>query len=176
MRRNVSIVLILLCVCSVYLFSTYILTPASENNRESLAEKYKMLQQYETVVRGAGTTEDEIKALNTDMKDIEKRLIAEKSDFLSAAKMQREISELTSKSGLNVATIRPLGAVKLNAYTGIPVYFEGNGNIQQLSNFLKLIESNQLMLKIDKLSLNITNLQKTDDLKFKIQISGLSKI
>jgi len=32
-----------------------------------------------------------------------------------------------------------------------------------------------LMLKIDKLSLNIINMQNTDDLKFKIQISGLSK-
>lgn len=175
MRKNASIILILLCVFSVYLFSAYILKPASENIRESLAEKYKMLQQYETVAGGAGATEDELKVLDADMKGIEKRLIAEKSDFLSAARIQGEISEFTSKTGLNVATIRPLGVVKLNAYSGIPVYFEGNGNIQQLSNFLKLVESNQLMLKIDKLSLNITNLQKTDDLKFKIQISGLSK-
>ena len=110
------------------------------------------------------------------MKNLEKRLITEKSDFLASAKMQREITGLTNKTGLNVATIRPMNEVKLNAYRIIQVYFEGNGDIKQVSEFLKLVESDPLMLKIDKLSLNITNMQNTDDLKFKIQISGLSKI
>lgn len=176
MRRNGYIILVLLCVCSVYLFSTYILTPATENNRESLDKKYKTLQQYEYVVSGSGTTEDESKALITDMKNTEKRLIGEKSDFLASARVQREIGDLANKAGLNVATTRPLTAVKLNAYSAIPVYFEGNGNIKQVSEFLKLVESNSLVLKVDKLSLNITNMQKPDDLRFKIQISGLNKI
>jgi hypothetical protein len=73
-------------------------------------------------------------------------------------------------------TIRPLSAVKLNDYSVVPVYFEGNANIKQVSEFLKLVESNPIMLKIDKLSLNITNMQKPDDLRFKIQMSGLSRI
>jgi len=66
--------------------------------------------------------------------------------------------------------------VKLNDYTVVPVYFEGNGNIKQLSNFLKLVESDKLLLKIEKLSINMTNMQKTEDLKFKIQIAGLNRI
>jgi len=143
-------------------------------------------------------------------------LIAEKSVFLASAKMQGEISELTSKAGLNVATIRPMPAVKIGGlnskaatirpvseaklselpdkdgpnvatkrpvvaekmsnYSVIQVYFEGNGNIKQVSEFLKLVESNPLLLKIDKLSLNITNVQTPGDLKFKIQISCLRKI
>ena len=198
MRKKRFLILALLCICSVYLFETYFLTPATEQYRESLAKEYKTLQRYEYVVRGAGATEDEIKALITGMKDIEKRLIAEKSDFLASAKIQGEISDLTGKAGLNVATIRPMAAVKMsdltgkaglnvasvrpkdtvkmNAYSVIQVYFEGNGNIKQVSEFLKLVESNPLLLKIDKLSLNITNMQKPADLKFKIQISGLRKI
>ena len=74
------------------------------------------------------------------MKNAEKRLITEKSDFLASAKMQGEITDLTGKTGLNVATIRPMNAVKLNAYSVIQVYFEGNGNIKQVSEFLKLVE------------------------------------
>jgi hypothetical protein len=42
--------------------------------------------------------------------------------------------------------------------------------------FLKLVESNLVMLKIDKLSLTITNMQKPDELRFKIQISGLNRV
>jgi len=175
LKKNRYLILALLCLCSVYLFETYFLTPASENYRDDLANKYKTLQRYEYVVKGAEATEDGLKALNNDVKNLEKRLITEKSDFLAAAKMQKEITELIKKAGLNVATIRPMNGVKLNGYRIIQVYFEGNGDIKQVSEFLKLVESDTLMLKIDKLSLNITNMQNTDDLKFKTQISGLSK-
>lgn len=197
MKKKKYLVLAALCVCSVYLFTTYFLAPAGEQYREALAKEYKTLQRYEYVVKGAGATEDEIQTLITAMKNTEKRLIAEKSDFLASAKMQGEISDLTGKAGLNVATVRPMAAikmgdhtgkaglnvatirpkdtVKMNAYSVIQVYFEGNGNIKQMSEFLKLVESNPLLLKIDKLSLNITNMQTPGDLKFKIQISGLRK-
>ncbi len=168
--------LVLLSLLSLYLFEAYLLTPATENCRESLVEQYKTLQRYERLVKGAGTTEAEVKALLAEMKNIEGRLINEKSDFLASARMQREISDLTGKTGLSVATARPLNAVKLNNYSVIPVYFEGNGNIKQLSDFLKLVETNPLLLKIEKLSLNITNMQKPDDLRFKMQISGLNRI
>ena len=197
MRKKRYLILALLFICFVYLFETYFLSPATEQYRESLVKEYKTLQRYEYVVKGAGATEDEIQALITDMKNTEKRLIAEKSDFLASAKMQGEISDLTGKAGLNVATIRPMAAVKMsdftgkaglnvatirpmdtvkmNAYSVIQVYFEGNGTIKQVSEFLRLVEANPLLLKIDKLSLNITNMQTPGDLKFKIQISGLRK-
>ncbi len=181
------------------MFENYFLLPLTEQHREALAKEYKTLQRYEYVVKGAGATEEEIQALITDMKNTEKRLLAEQSDFLASAKMQGEISDLTSKAGLNVATIRPMAAAKTGDLTGkagvnvatirpedtekkndtysiIQVYFEGNGNIKQVSDFLKLIDESPLLLKIDKLSLNITNMQTPDDLKFRIQISGLRKI
>ena len=175
MKKNRYLILALLCICSVYLFDTYFLAPASENYRETLAKNYKTLQRYEYVVKGAGATEDGVKALTKDVQNLEKKLITEKSDFLASAKMQSEISGLTNKAGLNVATIRPMNEVKLDGYHIIQIYFEGNGDIKQVSEFLKLVESDPLMLKIDKLSLTITNMQNTDDLKFKIQISGLRK-
>lgn len=176
MGNKRHIILAVLFICTVYLFKTYFLIPASESHRENLDAEYKKLQRYEYLVREAGATEEGIQTLITEMQNTEKRLIAEKSGFLAAARMQGVISELTGKTGLSVASIRPMEPAKLSAYTVIQVYFEGNGNITQMSEFLKLVESNSLLLKIDKLSLNITNMQKPDDLKFKIQMSGLSKI
>jgi Tfp pilus assembly protein PilO len=166
----------LICICTVYLFETYFLTPEAQNYREALEDEYKTLQRYENVVKGAGATEADIKKLAADMKNVEKRLIREKSDFLASAKIQGEITDLADKTGLNLATIRPMNAAKVKAYSVVQVYFEGSGNINQLSEFLKLVEANPLLLKIDKLSFNITNMQNPDDLKFKIQISGLRKI
>jgi len=175
LKKKRYLVLGLLCICSVFLFETYFLTPSAQNYRESLEDEYRTLQRYEHVVKGAGVTEAETKSLLTDMKNAEKRLITEKSDFLASAKMQGEITDLAGKTGLNVSTIRPMTAAKLKAYSVIQVYFEGNGNINQVSEFLKLVDTSPLLLKIDKLSLNITNMQNPDDLKFKIQISGLRK-
>jgi hypothetical protein len=215
LTKKSYLIFALLLVCAVYLFETYVLTPATEHYRESLSKDYKTLQRYEYAVKGAGTTEKEVQALIANIKNTEKRLITEKSDFLASAKMQGEISDLTSKAGLNVATIRPMSAVKISdltrkagvnaatvrppagekmsdlpakapttrtiaeeksTYSIIQVYFEGNGNIKQMGEFLKSVESNPLLLKIDKLSLNITNMQTPSDLKFKIQISALRKI
>lgn len=165
-----------LFLCTVYLFNTYFLLPERENYREALAVEYKKLQKHVAIVKKGGSSESEITALITDMQNTEKRLVPGSSNFLATARIQREIGNLTGKSGLNVASVRPMDPVKLSAYTVIPVYFEGNGNITQLSEFLRLVETDALLLKIDKLSLNITNMQKPDDLKFRIQISGLSKI
>ena len=176
MKKKRHLILGLLFICTVYLFETYFLAPATENYRESLEVEYKTLQRYEHVLKGAGSTETAVKTLLADMKNIEPRLIKEKSDFLASAKIQGEITDLAGKTGLNVATIRPMNAVDLKAYRVIQVYFEGNGNINQVSEFLKLVDANPLLLKIDKLALNITNMQNPDDLKFKIQISGLRKI
>jgi len=176
LKKKRYLILGLLFICTVYMFETYFLTPETENYRETLEDEYKTLQRYEYALKGAGTTETEMKALLTNMKNAEKRLITEKSDFLASAKIQAEITDLTGKTGLNVATIRPMNAAKLKVYSVIQVYFEGNGDINQLSEFLRLVETDPLLLKIDKLSLNITNMQNPDDLKFKIQISGLRKI
>jgi hypothetical protein len=176
LKKKRYLVLGLLFIVTVYLFETYFLAPATENYRESLEDRFKTLQRYEHVVKGSGRTEAEVKTLLDDMKKLETRLLKEKSDFLASARMQGEITGLADKTGLNVATIRPLSSLTVKAYSVIQVYFEGNGNINQVSEFLKLVDSNPLLLKIDKLSLNITNMQNPDDLKFKIQISGLRKI
>jgi len=52
----------------LYLFETYFLTLQPNNIESLLAKEFKTLQRYEYVVRGAGATEDEIKALITGMK------------------------------------------------------------------------------------------------------------
>lgn len=176
MRKNKYIILALISVCTLYLFEAYFLAPATENYRGSLADQYRKLQRYELLMKGAGTTEAGVKALVDDMKNMEKRLLNEKSDFLASAKMQREISDLSGKTGLSVATVRPLNAVKVYNYSVIPVYFEGNCTIKQLSEFLRLVDAHAFLLKIEKLSINITNMQKPDDLRFKIQVSGLNRV
>jgi Tfp pilus assembly protein PilO len=173
MNRRRYILLAAFFVISVILFQGYYLAPKSETMREDIQAKYGTLQKYETFLKGSGITETEIQAAINDMKTIEERLIPEKSEFLSSAAIQRVIAELTQRSGLTVQTVRPITAVKANNFVTIPVYFEGSGTIKQVSDFLKAVEENALMLRIDKMSFSVTNMQNPKELKLKIQLSGL---
>ncbi|MBI5638900.1 MAG: type 4a pilus biogenesis protein PilO [Nitrospirae bacterium] len=176
MRKNRYALIGVILVAAIFAFEYYFLTPRSGLMREELEGKYFALTRDELSVKGAGGTEEEMKAVVEDMKKIEKRLIHEKSAFIASARLQGELSEMTEKSGLRVMTIRPLAEVKTGNYSSIPVYFEGNGTIKQVSDFLRHVESGRFLIKIDKLNINITNLQNPRDLKFKMQVSGLSDI
>lgn len=176
MNRRRYLLLAGLLVVSVAVFQNYYLSPKSETLREEIQAKYGTLRKYEAFLQGSAITETDIQSAMDDMKTIEQRLVPEKSEFLSSAHIQRTVSELTAGSGLIVQNMRPLNAVKAKNFVTVPLYFEGSGTVKQLSDFLKAVESHAVMLKIDKMSVNVTNIQSPKDLRFKIQISGLAKI
>ncbi len=163
-------------VLAVFAFEYYFLRPGSELLKGRVDAAYAMMQKDERYLQTAASTGEDIKAVSREVEVLEKRLIREKSEFLAAAKLQGEVSDLAAKAGLKVLTIRPLAPLKISGYRSIPIYFEGSGSIGEMSVFLRSIESGDLMIKIDKLGLNITNMQNPKDLKFKIQVSGLAKI
>ncbi len=176
MKQRKLMLLGVLLIVTVLLFQNYYLAPRSEAMHGEIQSAYGTLQKYEVYLKGSGITDKEIQAAIADMKKLEERLIPEKSEFLSSASMQRIVSELAEKAGLNVLTIRPINAVKDGNFLTVPVYFEGSAHIKQISDFLAASEKNPVMLKIDKMSFNVTNMQNPKELRFKIQISGLARI
>ena len=176
MKQRKFILLGALLIVTVLLFQNYYLAPRSEKMHAEIQSAYGTLQKYEVYLKGSGITDKEIQTAIADMKKLEERLLPEKSEFLSSASMQRIVSELAEKAGLNVLTIRPMNVVKDGNFLVVPVYFEGSANIKQISDFLAASEKSPIMLKIDKMSYNVTNMQNPKELRFKIQISGLARI
>jgi len=176
MNRNRYILLAAALVMTLLLFQTYVLTPKSETMREQIQSKSATLQKYETYMEGSSITDTEIRTASEEMKAVEKKLVNESSEFLAAARVQKELSELTQNAGLNIQTIRPLNTVKAKSFFFIPVYFEGSGTIKQIGDFLNDVEKHSVMLKIEKMSINVTNMQNPRDLRFKMQISGLGQL
>lgn len=163
-------------VVSLFMFEYYFIVPKTEMMKESIETQYNALRKDEQFVLAAGTTEEGMNSVLNDMKDTEKRLIMEKTEFLASVKMQGEITDTARKAGLTLLTIKPLAIVKTGNYSSLPVYLEGSGNIKQISDFFKSVDSGKLLIKVDKLNLNITNVQNPKELKFKIQVSGLAKL
>lgn len=176
LKKRLYIVAIGILVLSIFIYEHYFIIPQSAHIRESIIAKYETLQRYEEFIKNAGITENDIKKLIEETDNIEAGLIKEKSEFLASARLQRGIETFAEKAGLKITAIRPLNVVKYDTYTGVPLYFEGNADIKQLSEFLRLIESEKMLTKIDKMNISITNIQNPKDLKIKIQVSGLVRI
>lgn len=176
MTRKKYILLAVAVVMTLLLFQTYVMTPKSETMREEIQVKSATLQKYETYMEGSSITDKEIRTAGEEMKSVESKLVKESSEFLAAARVQKELSELTQNAGLNIQTIRPLTTVKAKSFFFIPVYFEGSGTIKQIGDFLNEVEKHSLLLKVEKMSVNVTNMQNPRELRFKMQISGLGKL
>lgn len=176
MTRKKYILIAALLVMTLFLFQTYVLTPKSDTMREEIQIKSATLQKYETYMEGSSITDAEIRTAGEEMKAVEMKLVKESSEFLAAARIQKELSELTQNAGLNIQTIRPLNTVKAKSFFFIPVYFEGSGTIKQIGDFLNDAEKHSVLLKIEKMSINVTNIQNPRELRIKMQISGLGKL
>lgn len=176
MNRKNYVLLTAVMVMILLLIQTYVLTPKSETMREEIQAKSATLQKYETYMEGSSITDTEIRTAGEEMKTVENKLVNESSEFLAAARVQKELSELTQNAGLNMQTLRPLNTVKAKSFFFIPVYFEGSGTIKQIGDFLNGVEKHSLLLKVEKMSINVTNMQNPRELRFKMQISGLGKI
>ncbi len=176
MNRKQYGMLAVVVILVLMLLQTYVLTPGTETMREEIQLRSAVLQKYETYLEGSAITEAEIRTAEEELKKAEKRLVNEASEFLAGARLQKELSELTRNTGLNIQTIRPLNTVKAESFFFIPVYFEGTGTIKQIGDFLNAVERHSLLLKVEKMSVNVTNIQNPRELRVKMQIAGLGKL
>lgn len=156
-------------------FDRYYVMPRAVSMQEELVVAYAGLKKDENFVKSASAPGKDGAAFETEMKNLEKRLIPEKTEFLASVRLQDEVSAMSERAGLRLSTTRTLPAEKLGSYLTVPLYMEGNGNIRQLSDFLKYLETGTFLIKPDKLTVNITNMQNPKEVKFKVQVSGLAR-
>lgn len=161
---------------TIIAFERYFLMPKAESLREQLAVASGSLKKDELFIRTAVVPEKEVAAAAEEIRKLEKRMLREKTEFLASVRFQDEVSVLAVKAGLRIQTTRSLPASKLGNYLAIPLYLEGTGTIRQVSDLLRALETGTLLIKVDKLSIGITNMQNPRELKFKMQASGVAKL
>lgn len=175
MKERRMAVLAVSLVVALFVFQRYFLEPRTEEIRAALERESATLEKYQRVVRSAPPGETEMARIEERVKTLEKRLVPDASEQLASATIQSHVVELAGKSGFSISTIKPGNPVKRDSYRQIPVYFEGNGNIKQVSDFLKALDQDRILLSVDKLGVNITSMQNPKELKVKVQISGMMK-
>ncbi|GAB4484856.1 MAG: hypothetical protein OHK006_09910 [Thermodesulfovibrionales bacterium] len=173
-KRRIAILAVSLVV-ALFVFERYFLAPETEEIRATIERESATLEKYQRVLRSAPPGESEMTKIEARVKTLEKRLVPDASEQLASATIQSHVVELARKSGFSISTIKPGTPITRDSYRQIPVYFEGNGNIKQISDFLKAVDQGQILLSVDRLGINITNMQNPKELKVKVQISGMMK-
>ncbi|MDA8083486.1 MAG: GspMb/PilO family protein [Nitrospiraceae bacterium] len=174
MNRRYLILGLALAV-TVAAFDRYFVVPRAAALEDSVAVAYRGLQKDERFVRGPAGTGKDITAATEDLRKLEGGLIPEKTEFLASVRLQDDVSGMAGKAGLRIATTRTLPAADLGGYLSIPIYYEGSGDIKRLSDFFRALESGPLLVRVDRLTIGVTNMQNPKELKFKMQVSGVAR-
>ncbi len=176
MRRTIPIVAIIMAIIAAYIF---LIMPLSEKRsvmRESLEAKYATLNKYEIFLKSAGMTETEIDTAEKAIEGMEANILQDTNESLAFARLQGHIQDFAEKSGIKIISIKPLSVVKYKHYAGLPIQIEGNGGISQLSEFMRQIDASKQLIRIDRLNVNVLNIQMPGDLRIRMQVSGLMKV
>jgi|Deesub1362A_J573_1020465.scaffolds.fasta_scaffold00077_85 Tfp pilus assembly protein PilO len=172
MRRSLALIGGFVIVIAVYVFFVAPLSDKRAQLKERLETDYMALKKYEKFIRSTEKAEIQLKDALKELEDMEKNIIQETDVSLAFAKLQLKIQDLADSSGLQIKSIKPLPVVNYKGYTGLPIYMDGIGNISQLGEFLKLLDSTKEFINIERLHVTTT---PKNTLRIKMQLSGLMK-
>ena len=88
-----------------------------------------------------------------EIKALEPSLLSADTPSVSASDLQQTIQAIATKEGIQVISTRVLNPEAMGAFTKIPVQIEVSGQIDQVANLIKGIESAEKLLMISELNI-----------------------
>lgn len=176
MRKSIAVIAVIGAIMASYIFLIMPLSDRRAEIKDSLQAKYVTIHKYETYLKTAEKTGNELATAVKDINDIESNILQDTDESLAFVRLQGYIKDFADRSGIKILSIKPLSVVKYKHYADLPVQLEASGAIIQLSEFMRHVDESRRLLKIDKLNINVTNIQILSEFKIKMQVSGLMKI
>ncbi|MEK7333127.1 MAG: type 4a pilus biogenesis protein PilO [Nitrospirota bacterium] len=176
MKKSVIISAIIMAIIAAHVFFIAPLAGKRTEMKELLQVKYASLRKYETFLKSTGSAETELDAAVKEVEALEANAFQDKNESLAFAKMQGYVQDMAEKSGIKILSIKPLSVVKYKHYADLPIQLEASGGIIQLGEFLKQTDASKQLIRIDRLSIGVMNIQTPGELKIRIQVSGLMKV
>jgi Tfp pilus assembly protein PilO len=85
--------------------------------------------------------ESGLEKAQAELKGLESELLSGDTSSVSASSIQEAIQVLADKEGIQIITTRVLNPELMGSFTKVPIQLELSGQIEQLANFIKAIES-----------------------------------
>jgi Type II secretion system (T2SS), protein M subtype b len=154
-KRERSLVIVSALILLVLIAKFAIVTPFFErrewvkNQLESqpqlLAKNLRYLGQKDTMLAALEAARAEIKAQ-------EPKLLSGDTPSVSASDLQETVQALASREGTQVITTRVLNPEPAGSFSKIAIQMEIGGQIQQVANLIKGLESSPKLLVIDEVN------------------------
>lgn len=172
MNRTIAAIGIVAALAAVYVFLIAPLDEKRVDIQERLRMDYATLHKYEAVSGNREQIEPLLEQTRNDLQDIEQNIFPKTDLSVAFAKLQKNVQALARESGLTVTSVKPLPTISYEHYTGLPLYIDCAGDIKELSEFLKSLDSRDVFYRIDRLNIAAS---RNGSLRIKMQLSGLMR-
>jgi Tfp pilus assembly protein PilO len=95
--------------------------------------------------------ESELEKAQAELKGLESELLSGDTSSVSASNIQEAVQVLADKEGMQIITTRVLSPELMGSFAKVPIQLELTGQIEQLANFIKAIESTKSLLIVSDL-------------------------
>jgi len=176
---------ILLAAGILLLFGViYRFFPFFQGIREAGAEivlKKRQLAKYRQMVHEGNDLQAKINSLNRTLKQVESGLLTGKTPALAAVNIQNTLTEVASRSEVEIKKVRVLKPEKMDEekYLTVPVQFTISSTIRQLKEILYRIESSPKYLTIKKIRISVRHGRHRRDLgqiQSDLTVAGVMKL
>jgi Tfp pilus assembly protein PilO len=172
MTRRTIILIVIAVVVGFYVFYVDDLAEKRPALQEKLEMDFTTLMKHEKFIQRTKMAGVDIEDALEELAEKEKHIIHTTDQSLAFARLQKKIQDLAYETGLRISTIKLLPAVAHNGYTELPIFMDSTGDISNLSEFLKHIDSGKDFIGLDELDISSAPKGR---LRVKMQLSGLMK-
>jgi hypothetical protein len=154
-RRERALVILTVVILAVFVVKYALITPfverrawvksQLESQPQLLAKNLRYLGQKETMTAGLESARTQIQAQ-------EPKLLSGDTPSVSASDLQETVQALAAREGTQVITTRVLNPEAAGSFSKIGLQLEIGGQIQQVVNLIKGIESSPKLLMIDEIN------------------------
>lgn len=144
---------------------------------DQINAKQKQLEKYQRILGQEKQLKGRLSALSKSLKRGESKFLSGRTPSLAAVDMQNILNRITSKSGVDIKSVRVLKAVKQEdeRYLSIPVKFSIISTLRHLKEVLYGIEASGKFLTVRAMSINVSSRKNRALLRVEMTVAGFMK-
>ena len=155
-KRERGMVLLALSIFLLILGRYLVVKPYSARRewvKSQLEIQTQLLEKQSRYLKRRTQLEGDLGQLQTKLEALDSSLLAGDTPPVSASALQEEVREIAAKEGVQIVSTRVLSPKPAGSFLSIPVQIEVSGEIGQVVNLIKGIESSSKLLVVSEVNI-----------------------
>ena len=155
-KREKGLVVLTLFISLLLLGRYFLVSPFLERRewvKNQLEMQPQLLEKNFRYIGQKGQMMGALEKARGELKALELSLLSGDTPSVSASDLQQTVQSLAGKEGTQVISTRVLNPEAMGSFTRIPIQVEVSGQIDQLANLIKGIESAEKLLVISEMNI-----------------------